>query len=48
MKWKLIIVYKDRNLKNEEVTFEDKAQAEYFKEYDQQNDCVAYAKIIAS
>ena len=29
MKWKLIIVYKDRNLKNDEVVFEDKAKAEY-------------------
>ena len=48
MKWKLIIVYKDRNLKNDEVTFEDKAKAEYSKEYYQQTDCVAYAKIIAS
>ena len=48
MKWKLIIVYKDRNLENDEVEFEDKAKAEYFKEYYQQNDCVAYAKIIAS
>ena len=48
MKWKLIIVYKDRNLENDEVIFEDKAKTEYFKEYYQQNDCVAYAKIIAS
>lgn len=48
MKWKLIIVYKDRNLKNDEVVFKDEAKAEYFKEYYQQNDCVAYAKIIAS
>ena len=48
MKWKLIIVYKDRNLENDEVEFEDKAKVEYFKEYYQQNDCVAYAKIIAS
>ena len=40
--------YKDRNLKNDEVVFEDKAKAEYLKEYYQQNDCVAYAKIIAS
>ena len=29
MKWKLIIVYKDRNLKNDEIEFEDKAKAEY-------------------
>ena len=48
MLWKLIIVYKDRNLKNDEVIFEDKAKAEYFKKYYLQNDCVAYAKIIAS
>ena len=48
MKWKLIIVYKDINLENDEVEFKDKAKAEYFKEYYQQNDCVAYAKIIAS
>ena len=34
--------------KNDEIEFEDKAKAEYFKEYYQQNDCVAYAKIIAS
>ena len=46
--WKLIIVYKDRNLKNDEVEIEDKAKAEYFKEYYKQNDWVAYAKIIAS
>ena len=38
MKWKLIIVYKDRNLKNDEVEFEDKAKAEYFKEYCLWND----------
>ena len=44
MKWKLIIVYKDRNLKKDEVVFEDKTKAEYLKEYYQQNDCVAYAK----
>ena len=48
MKWKLIIVYKDRNLKNDEIEVGDKAKAEYFKEYYQQNECVAYANIIAS
>lgn len=48
MKWKLIIVYKDINLENDEVIFEDKAKAEYFQEYYNKNDCVAYAKIIAS
>ena len=48
MKWKLIIVYKDRNLENDEVEFEDKAKAEYFKEYYLWNDSVAYVKIIAS
>ena len=48
MKWKLIIVYKDRNLKNDEVELQDKAKAECYQEYYQQNDCVAYAKIIAS
>ena len=48
MLWKLIIVYKDRNLENDEVIFEDKAKADYFKEYYQQNACGAYAKIIAS
>ena len=40
--------YLDDCEENDEVTFEDKAKAEYFKEYYQQNDCVAYAKIIAS
>ena len=48
MKWKLIIVYKARNLINDEIEFADKEKAEYSIEYYQQNDCVAYAKIIAN
>ena len=44
----LVIVYKDLNLPNDEIKFEDKATAEYFQEYYNKNDYVAYAKIIPS
>ena len=44
MKWKLIIVYKDRNLKNDEVVFEDKAKAEYYVRQHQDNIVIAKLK----